>query len=777
MSWSTAAAHYLVRLPRVFDVQRHALSLAQLPQARVAEELRQELVRPVEPLRRQYERLKKDEFRIAVVGLEKAGKSTFVNAWLGADLLPNEMKRCTFTTTQLYSVDDPSEQRLEVYPKSRDQFERMVSELENRARSRDSDDARRAASDLEVISRNRRTLDEVLADEMQRYSFTRLDDIGAQLKKYVADESFGHAVLETRLYISGLATARGIVFYDVPGLNSGLAKQVEESEQMLKDCDAVILIQSSKRPNLEAHEQKLLQFVQAGDEVIGIAGKLFVFLGRIDEQGTAEALEQAKSIALRDWQARGELPPSRLIPGSAAAYLLLIHSAGENLLRETGGLAVVRPALERVTCAGSDEELKRASGIPLIKERIETYLQHERIDILHRRCREPMGEILAAAQRIFEQVRQRFPEDPEEARRVEENRRGIGFSEWWKKHRWLEVRAELNRSLEGRILRPSSPGSEAGERSIDTFRRRYRQEIEKQVRALPSRRPELWQRLIEAYSPAHNEDPMRFNLEWRERLFEELRGLIDRVSRELALELKTEADALLERMTALLWGSKEVAARLREERPGWQSELEGKLQTLFLRFARPVVAVLARSPLASVNRHEQVKRLAADIELLDNYYPLDKEPAYSRLQLFARYGRELLTNKALRRKVLGAEDAAEGASGQDSSSVTQESRSNTDVVEEVEADLKALEVYLLDAVYAAAGFEGFYEEELRGLCDWFVGQEGAWAGVARNEHLAGNTLLLRDVPDELRGQSHDTEVSERLRQLRIALEEARKSEG
>lgn len=297
MDWNTAAAHYLARLPRVFDVQKHALSLAQLPQTRVSGALRQVLVQLIEPLRRQYERLKKNEFRIAVVGLEKAGKSTFVNAWLGADLLPNDMKRCTFTTTQLYSVDDPSEQRFEVYPKSRDQFNQMVRELEVRAQSRDTDDARRAAADLEVIRKHRQTLDEVLVEGVHRFPFTRLEDIGIALKKYVADEHYGHAVLETRLYTNELADARGIVFYDVPGLNSGLAKQVEESEQMLKDCDAVILIQHSRRPNLEAHEQKLLQFVRAGDEVVGIAGKLFVFFGRIDEQGTPEALHEAKAEA------------------------------------------------------------------------------------------------------------------------------------------------------------------------------------------------------------------------------------------------------------------------------------------------------------------------------------------------------------------------------------------------------------------------------------------------------------------------------------------------
>ena len=38
------------------------------------------------------------------VGLEKSGKSTFGNALLQLDVLPNEFQRCTFTTTTIYVI-------------------------------------------------------------------------------------------------------------------------------------------------------------------------------------------------------------------------------------------------------------------------------------------------------------------------------------------------------------------------------------------------------------------------------------------------------------------------------------------------------------------------------------------------------------------------------------------------------------------------------------------------------------------------------------------------
>ena len=48
-------------------------------------------------------------------------------------------------------------------------------------------------------------------------------------------------------------------------------------------------------------------------------------------------------------------------------------------------------------------------------------------------------------------------------------------------------------------------------------------------------------------------------------------------------------------------------------------------------------------------------------------------------------------------------------------------------------------------------------------------KEGTWTGVALNEWLQGNPLLLAEIPNNLKSQESNLEVSERLRQLSIAL--------
>lgn len=47
------------------------------------------------------EKLKSREFTVAIVGLEKAGKSTLGNALINSEILPEYTERCTYTTTEL----------------------------------------------------------------------------------------------------------------------------------------------------------------------------------------------------------------------------------------------------------------------------------------------------------------------------------------------------------------------------------------------------------------------------------------------------------------------------------------------------------------------------------------------------------------------------------------------------------------------------------------------------------------------------------------------------
>ena len=761
MDWKSASSYYETRLSDVLNIQHFAVDLAKLPQAEVPSKLTEILLQEAIPANRQLERLRKREFRIAVVGLEKAGKSTFINAWLECDLLPAKGGRCTFTTTQIYSVKSESEQRLEVQTRSEEQFIHLLKELETVG----------AKEDLNTIRENEITLKQVRREGNLVIPFTRLEDIREQLKKYVADEKYAHAVLEARLYTNKLAQAEGIVFYDVPGSDSGLAKHVDEAQQMLSDCDAVIVIQRFR--SIREAELEIIKFTEQGDKNVTIADKLFVFLSHIDSLGSPEALKTHITEASQDWLKRANLPVNRIVSGSAGAYLILNNLAEEHTQLEIGQASNIQDKLKTLTGIIDDEMLRtQATGIPEIKQKIFNYINTERVAILKKRCEASIDKIVSTSEDIHHFVSQRFPENPEEAQRFEEERRRIDFSEWWHT-KWEQIKADLQNFYEtSAINKPLEKVNNESSSSIEKFKERYGQLLASEMAKLRQETLRKKEIIFDANS-FPDFDKVRANYAWRDDLYGDVRTFLAALARQLAAELKDEALKLVDYMSSLLWGSSQVKERLiGYSEQEFLTRLENSLSVLFLRFARPVAEALIRGPVNSDTRSQIVKLLGADVELIDNYYQGD-EPAFRVLKKYVKYGSDLLFNPSLRQQVLGVTEIAKNFIGMTVDTVIDLADQLTPprevVTFEVTNDINAFEEYLRNGIFEAAGFESYCIQELRGLVDIFREKEGTWAGVAQNEWYKENPQLVAELPANLKSQEFNLEVSERLRQLAIAL--------
>jgi uncharacterized HAD superfamily protein len=761
MDWKSASSYYETRLSDVLNIQHFAVDLAKLPQAEIPSQLTEILLQEAIPANRQLERLRKREFRIAVVGLEKAGKSTFINAWLECDLLPAKGGRCTFTTTQIYSVKSESEQRLEVQTRSEEQFIHLLKELETVG----------AKEDLKTIRENEITLQQVRKEGNLVIPFTRLEDIREQLKKYVADEKYAHAVLEARLYTNKLAQAEGIVFYDVPGSDSGLAKHVDEAQQMLSDCDAVIVIQRFR--SIREAELEIIKFTEQGDKNVTIADKLFVFLSHIDSLGSPEALKTHITEASQDWLKRANLPVNRIVSGSAGAYLILNNLAEEPTQLEIGKASNIQDKLKTLTGIIDDELLRtQATGIPEIKQKIFNYINTERVAILKKRCEASIDKIVSTSEDIHHLVSQRFPENPEEAQRFEEERRRIDFSEWWHR-KWEQIKADLQNFYETSVInKPLEKVNNESSSSIEKFKERYGQLLASEMAKLRQETLRKKEIIFDANS-FPDFDKVRANYAWRDDLYGDVRTFLAALARQLAAELKDEALKLVDYMSSLLWGSSQVKERLiGYSEQEFLTRLENSLSVLFLRFARPVAEALIRGPVNSDTRSQIVKSLGADVELIDNYYQGD-EPAFRVLKKYVKYGSDLLFNPSLRQQVLGVTEIAKNVIGMTVDTVIDLADQLTPprevVTFEVTNDINAFEEYLRNGIFEAAGFESYCIQELRGLVDIFREKEGTWAGVAQNEWYKENPQLVAELPANLQSQEFNLEVSERLRQLAIAL--------
>jgi GTPase SAR1 family protein len=774
MDWKTASTLYANQLKTALAVRRHTLDLANLAsvtQLGITPEQKATLQKLGEPAEKLMHRLQNGEFRIAVVGLEKAGKSTFVNAWLGSDLLPAKAARCTFTTTQIYSVQDPNEQRLETLPKTDEQYQAYQEDLREQIQSADKSAAQKAENDLKVMELHHVTLREIIREGKKTYSFSRLEEIKSNLIRYVADERYAHAMQEARLYTSQLAAVDGVVFYDVPGLDSGLAKHIEESKEMLADCDAIILVQR-RDIDLKAHEQDLIKFGATGDPYLKLADKLFVFWGQVDLQPSKDVLQYNWQQLLEKWAAV-EIPEHRIVSGSAGAHLVLQGFE----IDQVGTLEQTLHKMQSLTGLSSHEDLKHATGISELQTRIQNYLDNERTALLQKRCNGMIGDILKTARDIYQTVAAVYPEDPEQAKRAEENNNYIEFHQWWH-NRWQKIRADVNNRFKD--------GNEVSVRNRQLFRARYEDLVKEKINSLPARQLEKRQEIFDSVSnPVF--DANKANIHWREELHSDFRKLIADLAKKLAVELQQEALDLIQDLEKQLWDSKAVKPKLVHDDISYSSLLEHSLNTLFLRFSRPVVELLIRAPVGSQTRKEARKKMGADSEIVDNYYA-GGEPALERLSQYANHGVKLLIDEQKRKEVLGvsANTVIESIIGSNpfcnimlgvsktvSNELSEAITNEQDImIAEVEADIRVLEHYLIYGIFEASGFSVFCQQELDNLRDSFldVNNAGYWTGVVRNEWQAGNSAMLQELPPTLKYFKFNTETSDRLKQLRVSLE-------
>ena len=415
---------------------------------------------------------------------------------------------------------------------------------------------------------------------------------------------------------------------------------------------------------------------------------------------------------------------------------------------------------------------KKDTGIPEIKDKIFNYINNERVSVLKKRCDAYLKTILSTSEEIYHLVSKRYPENPEEAKLFEENRRRVLFTEWWRKE-WENIKADLQNFYDSAVVNKNLDLTANSFNRVEKFRQRYLEIVAEEMNKL---RQETFTKkdIIFAANSNPEFDRMKANYAWREDLYGDISKVLSSISRQLALELKDEALNLVEYMTSLLWDSNQVKQRLIENSEDYfLSKLENSLSVLFLRFARPVSEALIRGPVNSETRSKIIKSLGVDIEIIDNYYS-GEEPAFKVLKRYVKYGSDLLFNSEVRQKILGVTAAAIGVEGKiivDSKNDIKNAQES--VIFEIENDINAFEEYLKFAIFEAAGFEPYCIQELKSLIDSFRDKQGTWDGVALNEWLQGNSLMLAKIPDNLKSKESDLEVSERLRQLSTALKMSR----
>lgn len=347
-------------------------------------------------LDRYIDKLNRNKFEVAIVGLEKAGKSTFANALMKSDFLPEAKQRCTFTTTIVESSDrDIAE--IEFFSKEEfiKKFDDLLSyidfdgakfdsltlkDIENHLNTLAEKDERR----YEEIARSD-TLDDISSivekkDELKKFlSHEKLiiedENLKEIVKNYIVKEEIARAVKEISIKSSNLKALDNLILYDVPGFDSPTKLHKKQAIDKMIDADVVLFVVSvADRVSFVKSQVDVLN--QAKDEYgQSLSDKMLVFGNKIDVHTILSDIGVDKNSSLKEINEYKELLKKELVKYKIYNEKNLFFGSPLAFLEQEG-------VIESKSSLNKMKILELESGIEDILNRLREFFNVDRFNIL-----------------------------------------------------------------------------------------------------------------------------------------------------------------------------------------------------------------------------------------------------------------------------------------------------------------------------------------------------------------------------------------------------------
>ena len=426
---------------------------------------RDELERLQEANKKILTKLQSREFTLAIVGMEKSGKSSLGNALIKSMVLPDYSERCTYTTTEIRSGN---EDVATVYFYTREEFNtnfrRMLRDLKF------PDEAEFSTLRPDVFERYWQSVevDKSQEDFFKKHNLKTATDIKTMLRgkdrilsllgqppKQFGSEYWvgGDIVNEFKIYITGileelpdapvrrspdpyavknivirstqLADMSNMVIYDVPGFDSPTELHKRQTEEMLKESDAFIFVTGiGSNPNLRDAQ---LDTLSRGKDPDGIKlnEKAFVFGNRIDDAPDEKTARRNLAI-IRDEATNGYriALSGHVFGGCARAYLERIGKIEGN------------SSSSKI----DSWNLEDGDGIDALKKKLQYYYNNDRFEVLKRRAEGTLNKTRTILQNLLDRyssgeltkldvvsaeilmdIQARVPQFSDEAKRIAQN--------------------------------------------------------------------------------------------------------------------------------------------------------------------------------------------------------------------------------------------------------------------------------------------------------------------------------------------------------------------
>lgn len=360
-----------------------------------------EIRKAIKDLEYYKDKLEKDIIEVAFVGLEKAGKSTLINAIISKDILPSDNKRATYTITR---VEYDENQRVEVtfyneeelnnevfrrllkeigYPNyerhtidtiEKDDIEMYFKKLKKENPNLYSKHADTTKNDILEILEGKKEIKKLLGRGKLTKTFENLD---AETRSYITDKHKSRAVKEVRIYTNALKDIKNVIILDMPGFDSPTVIHSKFTKSKIDQADAVVFVKEAVKPSINRSEAEIIREAR-DDEGVALKDKVFYFCNKSDMFRSKEELEKVKKDFKQELERynilKNDSRVDRIIYGSSLAEL------------QKKGVYEGEEAYKKLQELGFAD-----TGIQTLLDRIKEYNQTERKEVLleriHRRFR------------------------------------------------------------------------------------------------------------------------------------------------------------------------------------------------------------------------------------------------------------------------------------------------------------------------------------------------------------------------------------------------------
>lgn len=783
-NWQETCSQQLLRLEKTAVLSDKLATLCNKTQANIPPELIKAIHEERPRLERQLERLRANRFEVAVIGLEKAGKSALLNAWLGQEILPSEDRRCTYTTTEILSASTEREQHLLIEYYSREEIDSLLQGKEEDLKkiTPNSKEYKELQADIDETKNSKAKLYEYAAKGKNKspIPFSDIAEISEDLYQAVAgkpytecnsdkvlmDRSHPRAIKRIQLKTTRLSGTGGIVFHDVPGFNSPVTKHREEAEKRMEECDAIIFAKKMDNFNLDLSETDVLSIADA--DHIKLEQKIFVVTTQSDKAGDRAQYDKWLRDNQNEW---GKVPKQRVVPVCAIAHLAELGTCTEETKRL--GLLSVKKLAE----FGID------NGIATLKKAVDDYVGSERTIVLQTRCDILVGKVKEQAEQVFELLNPIYSKTLD-ANTDEEDLYGVDFGKWWGTE-WKKISREFENWYQNTIEIRAGTDDVAGEHAkLTELRHAYNEQVKNLFANLETATLETMEMIYKGDThlvpvPAHG------NKAIRAKLYPEIQKVLQQqLPNQLTGSLKALTDEIVNQAKEQLFKIDDIERILLENPSMQEQRIRQGFETLFLRFGRVAVDTFIALPLH--DRPRLLQEYEPEIRTLEAFYSGSDKETKGNLTDYLRIGLWIMKEasamgvvppivgegiKIAEKKWDPFNDKASENSL--TTSETYEPQNFAEVVKEINGDLMALQNYLQNSVFNAAGFITYSKQELQRIRERFIDLEESdrrWGEVVRREAKRHNPNVSFKIDNRIQDFRLHREIALEIKEIRSFME-------